>query len=152
MNIYIMRHGEASHYGRLDAERKLTEHGKKQSIQIAKWLKRQLGCFDYGLVSPYVRAQQTLETINTILPVTLVEVSQDLTPDGSVNLIIDRLNNLHHKQVNSILIISHLPLVGYLISDLCPSVSPPLFSTASVALVTLSPEGVGTYQWVQNVS
>lgn len=152
MNIYIMRHGEASYYGRSDAERQLTGHGKKQSIQVAKWLKGQLACFDYGLVSPYVRAQQTLETVSTILPVTLVEVSEDLTPGGSANLITDHLNNLHHKQVNSILIISHLPLVGYLIGDLCPSVSPPLFPTASVALVTLSPEGIGTYQWMQSAS
>lgn len=152
MNIYIMRHGEASYYGSSDAERKLTEHGKKQSVQVAKWLKRQLVRFDYGLVSSYVRAQQTLETINAILPVTLVEVSEALTPGGSANLITDHLNNLHHKQVNSILIISHLPLVGYLIRDLCPSVSPPLFATASVALVTLSPEGVGTYQWMKSAS
>lgn len=149
MNIYIMRHGEAGFQAHCDAERALTTHGKKQTRYIATELKSQLAHIDYGLVSPYLRAQQTLKIVQDVIPIEFVETTPELTSDGSVDVIADYLNTLHDKKINSVLLISHLPLVGYLISNLCPSVPPPLFSTAAIALVTLSPEGVGTYQWMQ---
>ncbi len=36
---------------------------------------------------------------------------------------------------HNILVISHLPLVGYVVAELCPTVSAPMFSTSTIACV-----------------
>lgn len=67
MNIWIMRHGEAGFDAPTDSERTLTEKGKNAAFLQGKWLGEQ--CiprniqFDKILVSPYVRAQQTLTAL-----------------------------------------------------------------------------------------
>jgi phosphohistidine phosphatase len=46
-----------------------------------------------------------------------------------------------------VLVISHLPLVGYLVSELCPGETPPMFTTSAIASVTLDESGKGVYNW-----
>lgn len=153
MNIYIMRHGEASFHARSDMERELTTQGKQQIRRAATWLKQHAISFDYGLVSPYIRAQQTLAAIQDIVPIFCVETTPELRPNGSVTLISDYLSTLYNnKKIQSILLVSHLPFIGDLINHLCPAILPPPFSTAAIALVTLSNAGAGNYQWMQTVS
>lgn len=147
MQIYIMRHGEAGYHAFCDADRALTDYGQQQSQQVALWLKSQAIDLDYALVSPYLRAQQTFAEVNHIIPVNQFEILDALTPDGSSEQVADYLSILQAKKVESVLIVSHLPLVGYLVSELCPAITPPMFSTASIACVTLSNEGKGTLQW-----
>lgn len=148
MKIYIMRHGEAGYSASSDAARTLTTYGRQQSEQMAIWLKSQGVSFDFSLVSPYIRAQQTLSAVGSIIPLPKAEVYKALTPGGSSSLVSDYLSVLAEQGVTSILVVSHLPLVGYLVNELCPSVSPPMFATATVACVELSPSGEGTLEWI----
>jgi phosphohistidine phosphatase len=54
---------------------------------------------------------------------------------------------LSHEGVASVLVISHLPLVGYLVAELCPGETPPMFTTSAIANVTLDESGKGVFNW-----
>lgn len=49
-----------------------------------------------------------------------VDVLPELTPCGDVGLVSAYLQALANEGIATALLISHLPLVGYLVSELCP--------------------------------
>ncbi len=129
-----MRHGDAALEAASDSVRPLTLCGCDESRQMATWLKGQKVNVERVLVSPFLRAEQTLEKVGECMNLPdSVDVLPELTP-GS-------------KGVSSVLVISHLPLVGYLVSELCPDEAPPMFLTSAIASVTLDSEGKGTFNW-----
>lgn len=153
MNIVIMRHGEAVLEANSDEERNLTAFGRKQSVQMAQWLAARLPRLDRVLVSPYVRAQQTWQTIRDFLPATTeVETLDDLVPHGHADRVADYLRALELQGGNdNVLLVSHLPLVGYVIADLCPQEGAPLFVTSGMAGLTLN-HGAATLDWQESPS
>lgn len=145
MKVFIMRHGEAAMYAPSDAERPLTENGKQISHQSAQWLKTELANIDQSkiervLVSPYLRAQQTLQVIQQVIDAQQINVLAELTPGGNEALVADYLHVLQQQEVSSVLIVSHLPLVGYLVAELCPDATPPMFATSAIARIDLQSE------------
>lgn len=52
------------------------------------------------------------------------------------------------SDVDNLLINSHLPLVGYLVADLCPTQAPPMFVTSAMVGVELM-DGNGKVLWQQ---
>ncbi|WP_159567129.1 phosphohistidine phosphatase SixA [Budvicia diplopodorum] len=155
MKVLIMRHGEASFHAESDADRNLTERGRVQTAQMAVWLRNKISHIDRILVSPYIRAQQTLNVIKHEFPLSEsseIAVLSELTPGGDSALTIDYLMALAQEGIDSVLIVSHLPLVGYLVADLCPGVYPPMFSTSAVACVVIDAQGIGTLEWQQTAS
>jgi len=76
-----------------------------------------------------------------------IDVLPELTPCGDVGLVSAYLQALANEGVASALVVSHLPLVGYLVSELCPSEAPPMFSTSAIANVTLDASGQGQFNW-----
>ncbi|WP_392561889.1 phosphohistidine phosphatase SixA [Orbus sturtevantii] len=147
IKIYVMRHGEAGYSAISDSSRSLTPLGHKQCTSVANWLNAQNITFDLALVSPYVRAQQTFSIIANAVGVKQNETNDLLKPNGHAAHIVDNLNLLPLMGVESVLIVSHLPLVGYLVNELCPQVTPPMFSTADLACVSLSKTGEGILEW-----
>jgi phosphohistidine phosphatase len=146
MKIIIMRHGEAAHEAGRDDLRPLTEKGRKQSTRMAEWVLNQLPRIDRVLVSPFLRAQQTWETVRLSLPTPAnIEEVHDLVPYGRSEVVSDYLRALDDEYV---LIISHLPLVGYIVNDLCANTVPPMFVTSGMASVTLI-EGQGRLDWLE---
>lgn len=116
---------------------------------MAAWLKNESGDIERILVSPYLRAEQTecvvAETLNFSGK---KEVLPELTPGGDADRVADYLQMLATEGVASVLLISHLPLVGYIVSALCPQESPPMFSTSAIASVTLdAATGKGSLNW-----
>lgn len=156
MQVLIMRHGEASPHAESDAARHLTERGREQTAQMAAWLSNKSCPIDRILVSPYIRAQQTLDVIKHNFPLlesTKIDVLRELTPDGDSHQVVDYLMALGIDGVDSVLVVSHLPLVGYLVADLCPGVHPPMFNTSAVACVlTDAQKRSGSLEWQQTVS
>lgn len=75
------------------------------------------------------------------------EVLPELTPCGDVGLVSAYLQALTNEGVASVLVISHLPLVGYLVAELCPGETPPMFTTSAIASVTLDESGKGQFNW-----
>ena len=147
MKVCIMRHGEAGFSASSDASRSLTDFGRKQASQAGLWLNQQNYKFDLGLVSPYLRAQQTFSELSAYCSVPKVETDNFLVPGGSPSHIADLLMTLPARGIENVIIVSHLPLVGYLVNELCPEVSPPMFPTAAIACVELPPNAAGKLEW-----
>lgn len=149
MQVFIMRHGDAALNAASDSVRPLTECGCDESRLMAAWLKGQATNIERVLVSPYLRAEQTLAVVGEELAFTgRTDILPELTPGGDADRVADYLNMLAAEGVSSVLVISHLPLVGYLVSALCPQESPPMFSTSAIANVMLdSLTGKGTLNW-----
>lgn len=146
MKIIVMRHGEAAHEAGRDDLRPLTDKGRKQSIKMAEWVAAELPRLDRVLVSPFLRAQQTWDAVRTCLPEpSLVEEVHDLVPYGRAEVVTDYLRALNDDYI---LIISHLPLVGYIVNDLCANAVPPMFVTSGMAGVTLK-DGRGHLDWLE---
>lgn len=112
MKVWILRHGEAQAHARTDAERNLTEHGRAEVLRSAAHLIGQpLGAI---IASPYVRAQQTAQLVRDVLgfQADIVRVPW-LTPDEDVRQVLEKLDT-----DDDVLLVSHQPLVGNLISFL----------------------------------
>ncbi|KLV09251.1 phosphohistidine phosphatase [Photobacterium aquae] len=154
MRIYIMRHGEAATFAATDAERPLTERGERYSAQMAAQLSQQL---DQGLdmvwVSPYLRAQQTWQAMAPHLPSPqrLMEV-EDITPYGDAEQVAAYVKAMVAiERPETLLVISHLPLVGYLSAELVAGMQPPMFITSSVLAIDYDLETEqAEYLWQAN--
>ncbi|ROM50964.1 phosphohistidine phosphatase SixA [Pseudomonas rhodesiae] len=112
MKLWILRHGEAEAHARTDAERNLTERGRAEVLRSAAHLIGQpLGAI---IASPYVRAQQTARLVREALGfVPDIRTVPWLTPEGSPEQVL-----AHLVAEDNVLLVSHQPLVGSLISFL----------------------------------
>ncbi|MCW2475856.1 MULTISPECIES: phosphohistidine phosphatase SixA [unclassified Symbiopectobacterium] len=149
MQVLIMRHGDAVPDAASDALRPLSARGVEESRQMALWLHDQSVAITRVLVSPYLRAQQTLSTLRGILSLPdEEECVPELTPGGNAAFVSDYLLALAGEGIESVLIVSHLPLVGYLVAELSPQTGAPMFATSAVACVTLDAQsGAGVFDW-----
>ncbi len=149
MQVFIMRHGDAALDAASDSVRPLTHCGCDESRQMANWLSGQAVDIERVLVSPYLRARETLATVREALPLPETEdLLPELTPGGDAGLVVCYLQTLANEGVKSVLVISHLPLVGYLVAALCPSEAPPMFATSAIACIDFDAEkGVGKLEW-----
>tara|TARA_R110001583_G_scaffold81253_2_gene216979 strand:+ start:5371 stop:5838 length:468 start_codon:yes stop_codon:yes gene_type:complete len=144
MQIYIMRHGQAEMMANSDSERALTALGRAESEKMASSLAKQNIIFDAVMVSPYLRAQQTWESVRPFFPeVSNVQTIKSLTPSGSAIKSVNEILALQASGVESLLIVSHLPLVGYIVGELAPEAGVPAFVTSSVGHVELDENGFG---------
>mgnify|MGYP000392112688 FL=1 len=109
-----MRHGEASFQADSDINRALTDRGRAEVLQSIKSLIDQSCKIDSIWSSPYLRARQTAEIALSELGGS-VQVQPCLTPDYNPSKVTDWLAQLNNT-VNSVLITSHMPLVGKLVS------------------------------------
>jgi len=135
MRIFIMRHGQAQVMARSDQSRELTPHGKCEVEQMASWLAHQKIHFDAIFVSPYIRAQQTAKIVkNTLATSTSLTTLDFITPEDSAK----RMHNyidcaFSENSMENVLIVSHMPLVSYLVAEFTCGQHGPLFQTASIA-------------------
>ncbi|EXF44228.1 phosphohistidine phosphatase SixA [Pseudomonas sp. BAY1663] len=65
MRLWLLRHGEAEPRARTDAERNLTERGRRDVRENAAHLRGR--ALQAILVSPYRRAQQTADEVRRTL-------------------------------------------------------------------------------------
>ncbi|VVJ57743.1 Phosphohistidine phosphatase sixA [Klebsiella pneumoniae] len=115
---------------------------------MATWLKGQKVDIERVLVSPYLRAEQTLDIVGECMNLPKhVDVMPELTPCGDVGMVSAYLQALANEGVATALVVSHLPLVGYLVSELCPGETHPMFTTSAIACVTLDADGKGEFLW-----
>lgn len=109
MTLWLLRHGEAEARARIDAERPLTERGRKEVRRNAERLRGRP--LQYILASPYLRAQQTAEIVREVLGLALPLITVDwATPDDSPREAANRLDSYP----GHCLLVSHNPLLGQL--------------------------------------
>ena len=89
------------------------------------------------IVSPYVRAQETFELVNSALDNILsdVETWSGITPYGNATLVADYLSVLQEQGVESVLLVSHLPLVGSIVSELYGKRNPISFYPSTIVQI-----------------
>ncbi|GAA3528028.1 phosphohistidine phosphatase SixA [Zobellella aerophila] len=150
MNIFIMRHGQSAPEASSDALRPLTEQGRDETCLMTQWLVPQVPGFDRVLVSPYLRAKQTWQQIADKIPAAQVEWCEELTPNADPDIAASLL--LAYAEINeagNLLVVSHMPLVGFLVESLCPPLMAPIFVTAGIAKITLNAGQGADFNWLE---
>ncbi|MDD1004476.1 phosphohistidine phosphatase SixA [Pseudomonas sp. TNT2022 ID642] len=136
MKLWVLRHGEAVPYGSCpDSERELTEHGRKEALSSAAHLIGQPLTAIYA--SPYLRAQQTAQIVREALGFEPEIRTVDwLIPEVDPDKVTDQL-----VSVSNVLLVSHNPLVGNLLSYLQHGAGYPPEKVSTAGLAELeSPE------------
>src|SRR4029078_4063409 len=136
MQLYFLRHGEANwpSWTKPDDERPLTDFGKKEVRQVAKFLNRLNVRPGLIVTSPLPRALQTAEIAAEQLK-TKVRQDEALEPGCGVRQVRTVLKR-HHSKV--LMLVGHEPDFSSVISAL--SGASLKLSKAGVALVDLDPE------------
>jgi phosphohistidine phosphatase len=114
MKLWVLRHGEAVPHGSRphDSERELTEHGRKEVLRSAALLMGQPLTAIYA--SPYLRAKQTAQIVRETLGFEPeIRIVDWLTPDTEPDKVAEQM-----VAVSDVLLVSHNPLVGNLLSYL----------------------------------
>lgn len=112
MKLWILRHGQAEPHAATDAKRPLTEEGRQEALRMAQRLQQEP--LDIILASPYLRAQQTAELVREQLQLRRSIVTVDwATPDDDPLAVLD---HIAERSEANILLVSHQPLVGQLLS------------------------------------
>ncbi|MFH0024788.1 phosphohistidine phosphatase SixA [Pseudomonas fluorescens] len=136
MKLWVLRHGEAVPHGsKVDPERELTEHGRKEVLSSAAHLIGKPLTAIYA--SPYLRAQQTAQIVREALGFEPEILTVEwLTPESDLDYVVKQLDNL-----SNVLLVSHNPLVGNLLSYLQHGAGHPPERVSTAGLAELeSPE------------
>lgn len=142
MRLYIMRHGHAvlPLSASADKDRRLTPEGEQEVATTAQWLAEMVGEVDACLTSPYIRAQQTatvaMGRIKALQRKNVMELTPDAEPSVALAAIAAEIEANDYKHV---LIVSHMPLVSYLVHEIDRSKQPPIFPTAAIAVMEFDP-------------
>ena len=147
MQVYIMRHGEAQGClaldSKADTQRALTVEGETEAKIMATWFDKMNIKPKHIFVSPYVRAQQTctlvaekvkspITTLNFITPLDEAKPVHDFI-DGWISEQGSDSDKAERLAEESLLIVSHMPLVCFLVAELTEPNNAPIFATGGVA-------------------
>ena len=119
MIIYLLRHGDALQNYESDKMRPLSENGIKDVKKIGSFLESKKFNIQKIFSSPLFRAYQTAELIGKIIGFQdEIEELDILLPEANLD---DLLNFLLKNDYVSVLLVSHQPLIGNIISKLISS-------------------------------
>ena len=114
MQLILMRHGEAEPYQANDAVRQLTSRGVAQAHLTAQQVLKEYKP-DLLVVSPYVRAQQTIAAFQEKIPHTPLHILDSITPDADPRVALDDLAALHAlNPAQCIVVVCHMNVIAYM--------------------------------------
>lgn len=123
MTIFILRHGQAEAQVTTDDARQLTEKGRNDTARVVRARLADMSPLVQIWASPLVRAQQTAEIALRYFPQLTIQTTELLVPEANPQALMDWLDELNARQLTntnqSILLVSHQPLVGSLVNMLC---------------------------------
>ena len=136
MRLYILRHGDAP-YDCVSGERVLSSLGKNETREVIQRHAGELSAVPLIMCSTTRRARETLAVVTQVLAYQGELLFDDcLRSASSVSAVEARIDNLY---TDSILLVSHQPLVGYLLEYLTNQSSIGMaMSTSSLACLDLS--------------
>ncbi len=153
MQLYILRHGIAEDKGTRgkDADRALTDEGRKKLAVVLKMAARAGVKPSLILTSPYVRAQQTAQMAREALSCPHPPVHVDsLVPHSSPQAVWADVRE--HRTEESLLLAGHEPLLSQVVSYLLGT--PALqfdFRKGAIVCITIDNfrgEPRGTLEWI----
>ena len=111
MQLTLVRHGEAHPaFDANDEKRALTPRGQAQAKETAAALQTQIQP-DVFVVSPLVRAQQTLSYLQHYFPDVPVVICNTIKPDDDAKVAVEWLSQLPYE---SIAVVCHMNVVAYI--------------------------------------
>ncbi|MCP4504209.1 MAG: phosphohistidine phosphatase SixA [Deltaproteobacteria bacterium] len=114
--IFFLRHGQAEPNNVLgDAERNLTETGRKQAKAAAMAMKKLRIRPGKVFFSPFNRANQTAEIVADAMRIKELEEDEALIPAGYADVVADLIFKSNDK---NLLVVSHLPLLPHVAAHL----------------------------------
>lgn len=116
MRLYIVRHGEAEPATGADAQRPLTERGRRDVRALWQALAARGETPGKIISSPYVRAAQTAAEIAAVFNTQVARSSDLLVPEARPQDVFDWL--LSEPLRDGTLLVSHMPLVSLLVGRL----------------------------------
>src|SRR5207245_9692540 len=122
MLVYIVRHGEseapAKGKGHATEERHLTPDGRLWAKRVVSVAEKELGFRpDLILSSPLARAKETAEIARETLDLkSEIQIEECLLGERPVQDVYATLRKL--KSLQSVALVSHLPLINHLVADL----------------------------------
>jgi phosphohistidine phosphatase len=136
MQLYFLRHGEADWPGwtKPDDERPLTDFGKKEVRQVARFLNRLKVKLDLVVTSPLPRALQTAEIAAEQLK-TKLRQDEALEPGFGIS---ELSTVLKRHRAKALMLVGHEPDFSSVISALTGGFLK--LSKAGVALIDIDPE------------
>jgi phosphohistidine phosphatase len=112
--LYIIRHGLAGEHGsyKNDGDRPLTPEGIRKTQQVAKRLLELDLQFELILTSPYVRAFQTAEILQSTGLSQHLETSANLLPQGNFEAWFSWFERWQSADKKALAIVGHEPDLG----------------------------------------
>ena len=110
MKIILMRHGQAEDETRPDSARKLTDLGYDQAKKTAEYVSGHYQP-DFLLVSPYIRAQQTLAELQSLIPHVPAHIQQNITPSDDAR---QALADIAHIEVECLVVVCHMSIIAHI--------------------------------------
>lgn len=115
MRLLLLRHGEAAFNATSDEQRSLTDNGRLRLQQMLAEHQQLLEGVERIVHSPYLRTCQTAELVSKVYPAVTCSLIL-LTPDSSPKDVVEWLSEQSNK---TLMLVTHQPLIGNLISLLC---------------------------------
>lgn len=125
MKIILMRHGQAEDETRPDSARQLTDFGQQQAAQTAEYIVQHYNP-DRFIVSPYVRAKQSLAELQARAPEVPVSVQENITPSDNAQ---EAFAELAKVEAECLVVVCHMSIIANLAS-LLTAHSPESFALA----------------------
>ena len=125
MKVILVRHAKSAYdWNRwpIDSMRPLSGKGITRQHKVAKGMVRENLHFEKVWVSPYIRAQETLDIILKYYRVNVkLAIIKELTPSGSSVKLLEQLQEVStpNNQDTSILIVGHDPTLSELLELIC---------------------------------
>lgn len=111
MRLILIRHGEADpDRSGIDSARMLTQRGHQQAALTADFIAEHFKP-DLFIVSPYIRAQQTLSYIEKMFPDVPTQIHSGITPDDPAAPALQWLSALTQE---TIVVVCHMNVIAYI--------------------------------------
>lgn len=154
MIIYFLRHGQAEPQVTTDEARALTAKGRADTESVLRARITNMQGVSQIWASPLVRAQQTAEIAQTFLPSLAIRTTPLLIPEANPLQLLNWLSETFSSHANdAILLVTHQPLVGTLVNQLCNKADNYyLMGTSSLAAIELDviAAGLGNLHWLEH--
>ena len=110
MKLYFLRHADARE-GADDAARPLSPHGRKEALEVGRFLKLAGIEFDAAYSSPLVRAKETAEIVLDICGSTKLELTAALLNETSEAKFDEWLRGI--PDAKHVCLVGHAPSLAY---------------------------------------
>jgi phosphohistidine phosphatase len=137
MKLYFLRHADALE-GADDAARPLSPHGRKESLEIGRFLKRAGVEFNAAYSSPLVRARETAEIVLDACGSAKLELTAALLNETSESKFDEWLKRI--PDAKHVCLVGHAPSLAHWVRQLLGIKAPDALKLPKGALACLETE------------